>query len=230
VHGHERHTRAAVILGGVDVEKFSPGERAIRTGAALFVGRLLPHKGVDDLIRALPPEMALTIVGPEPDAATAAHLHALASGKSICFKHGLGDEELVQEYRRALCVVLPSVYRPGDGTETRVPELLGQVLLEGMACGTAAICTDVASLPEIVEDWVTGFVVPAHDSEALGQRLRWLHEHPERAREMGRAGRQRVLERFTWRQVVRRCLQTYRDVYQPKREIARGSLTRVGRP
>lgn len=212
VYGQEEEARARVVMGGVDVEKFSPGEREVGTGAPLFVGRLLPHKGVDDLIRALPPEMTLTIVGPQPDADTAAGLHALARGKHVHFKHGLSDEELIKEYRRALCVVLPSVYRASDGSETRVPELLGQTLLEGMACGTPAICTNVASLPEIVEDWMTGFVVPPHDPQALGQKLRWLHEHPERAREMGRAARQRVLDRFTWRQVVRRCLEAYTAV------------------
>ena len=66
-------------------------------------------------------------------------------------------------------------------------------------------------MPEIVEDWMTGFVVPPNDPQALGQRLQWLHDHPERAREMGRAARQRVLERFTWSQVVKRCLEAYTD-------------------
>ena len=57
------------------------------------------------------------------------------------------------------------------GDETQVPELLGQTLLEGMACGTPAVCTDVASMPEVVEDGVTGFVVPPNDPRALGERL-----------------------------------------------------------
>jgi len=54
-----------------------------------------------------------------------------------------------------------SSYKTADGLVTRVPELLGQTLLEGMACATCAICTDVASMPEVVEDGVSGFVVPA---------------------------------------------------------------------
>jgi alpha-maltose-1-phosphate synthase len=209
IAGQEREPRARVIAGGVDVEKFSPDASVARDGAVLFVGRLLPHKGIEDLIRALPPRLSLTIVGPQPDVHTAARLAELSSGKAVTFKHGLDDDALVQEYRRALCVVLPSVYRSWTGAETRIPELLGQTLLEGMACETPAICTNVASMPEIVEDGVTGFVVPAHDADALGQRLGWLHQHPERAREMGRAGRQRVLERFTWPLVVRRCLAAY---------------------
>jgi hypothetical protein len=126
----------------------------------LFVGRLLPHKGVDDLIRGLPENLRLTIVGPAPHEETKARLEALARGKAVTFLHDVNDEALVQQYRRTSCIVLPSVYRTPDGTETRVPEPLGQTLLEGMACGAPAICTRVASMPEVVEDGVTGFVVP----------------------------------------------------------------------
>jgi glycosyltransferase involved in cell wall biosynthesis len=79
-----------------------------------------------------------------------------------------------------------------------------------MACGAPAICTDVASMPEVVEDGVTGFVVPPNDPEALRRKLLWLREHPEQARAMGEAARRRVLERFTWTAVVERCLAIYR--------------------
>jgi glycosyltransferase involved in cell wall biosynthesis len=119
---------------------------------------------------------------------------------------------MVRAYRRALCVVLPSVYRDCYGAESRVPELLGQTLLEGMACGIPAICTDVASMPEVVVDGVTGFVVPPNDPTALGDKLRWLRDHPAQSVLLGQAGRQRVLERFTWNAVVRRCLDLYAKV------------------
>ena len=105
--------------------------------------------------------------------------------------------------------MLPSVYRTSIGTETAVPELLGQTLLEGMACEAPALCTNVASLPEIVEDGVTGFVVPPNDSTALRDRLETFRLHPERARAMGEAARERMLERFTWDRVVARCLEAY---------------------
>jgi len=78
-----------------------------------------------------------------------------------------------------------------------------------MACETPAVATAVASLPEVVADGVTGFVVPPGDPKALRERLRWLQEHHEAADKMGRAGRDRVLERFTWPAVVQRCLTAY---------------------
>jgi glycosyltransferase involved in cell wall biosynthesis len=209
VFGHERDSRAHVIGGGVDVERFSPVPRAPAGRDVLFVGRLLPHKGVENLIQGLPQGMSLKIVGPEPDGVTRARLTALARGKDVTFLHHLDDAELVREYQRALCIVLPSVYRTTDGRQTAVPELLGQTLLEGMACGIPAICTRVASMPEVVEDGVSGFVVPPNDPAALADRLTWLRTHPDKAARMGAAARRRVLDQFTWSAVVSRCLAHY---------------------
>ena len=209
IHGHAELARACVVGGGVDTEKFSPHASVLRDGGVLFVGRLLPHKGISDLIRGLPDGMPLTVVGPVPDAATRDRLVALAHGKDVTFKHGLDDEALVREYRRAMCIVLPSVYRTDEGDETRVPELLGQTLLEGMACGAPAICTDVASMPEVVQHGVTGFVVPPNDPASLGERLAWLRARPDDAVRMGFAARRRVLTHFTWANTVNRCLDAY---------------------
>jgi glycosyltransferase involved in cell wall biosynthesis len=209
VFGHARDARAHVVGGGVDVSTFSPVPRAPSGRDVLFVGRLLPHKGLDDLIQGLPTGMSLRIIGPEPDRETRSRLAGLARGKDVTFLHHVGDAELVREYQRALCIVLPSVYRTADGRETLVPELLGQTLLEGMACGIPAVCTRVASMPEIVEDHVTGFVVPPNDPAALADRLLWLRAHPDKVARMGAAARRRVLDRFTWSAVVGRCLSHY---------------------
>ena len=110
-----------------------------------------------------------------------------------------------------MCVVLPSVYRTIYGDETRIPELLGQTLLEGMACGAAAICTDVASMPEVVENGVSGFVVAPNDPAALREKLVWLRDHAQQAEAMGRAARDRVLREFTWPAVVERCMRIYNE-------------------
>jgi glycosyltransferase involved in cell wall biosynthesis len=198
-----------VILGGVDTEKFSPDENVARNGKILFVGRLLPHKGVDALVKALPEGMKLEVIGQPYDDDYLRDLKAMGEGKRITFRHDCNDEELVRAYRESMCVVLPSVYKSMYGHETKVPELLGQVLLEGMACGAPGICTDVASMPEVVADGITGFVVPPNDPTALRDKLRWLCEHPSESAQMGRAARRRVLEKFTWPAVVKRCLEIY---------------------
>jgi len=159
IYNHDGKQWAHVIYGGVDVEKFSPREQVRGDGSVLYVGRLLPHKGIDELIQAIPAGMNLEILGSPYDDKYYDILRNLAEGKSVTFRHKCDDAELVDAYRRALCIVLPSVYKPKYGLESKVPELLGQTLLEGMACGTPAICSDVASMPEVVSDGETGLHV-----------------------------------------------------------------------
>ena len=217
VFGHDNNPRAHVILGGVDTDKFSPDPAVERTGEVLYVGRLLPHKGIDYLVKALPENMKLTVIGPPADSDYLSDLERAASGKAVSFRHDVDDEGIVRAYRSALCIVLPSVYVTANGHRTNVPELLGQTLLEGMACGTPVLCTDVASLPEVVTDGVTGFVVPPNDPDALRAKLEWFRDNPEQAATLGNAARGRVLERFTWPRVVRRCLRIYGSPSAPNR-------------
>jgi glycosyltransferase involved in cell wall biosynthesis len=209
ISAQEGFARAHVIMGGVDTEKFSPDPAVPRDGTVLFVGRLLPHKGVNYLIEAADDRMRLRIVGTAHDARFKADLEQLARVKHVEFVSGASDDALVQAYRSAAVAVLPSVYRTLYGETTRVPELLGQTALEAMACGTPVVVTSAASLPEVVADGETGFVVPPNDPAALRQKLTWLLEHPDEAARMGAAGRRRVLEHFSWPAVVRRCLELY---------------------
>jgi glycosyltransferase involved in cell wall biosynthesis len=205
---------AHVIYGGVDGGKFKPASDPASLPPyakrpVIFVGRLLPHKGVNDLVEAVTSDMSLELLGRPYDARFMADLKRLAEGRNVLFQHESNDVDLVRAYQRGLCVVLPSVYRTIYGGEDKVPELLGQTLLEGMACGIPAICTDVASMPEVVADGVTGFVVPPNDPAALRAKLQWLMEHPIEAAAMGAAARRRVLELFRWDTVVERCLAIY---------------------
>jgi alpha-maltose-1-phosphate synthase len=209
IFGQEGQHWSHVILGGVDTETFSPDSNVVSDGSVLFVGRLLPHKGVNYLVEAAPPDLPLKLIGQPMHDGYFRELQTLAAGKHVCFHHDFADDDIVRAYRSALCIVLPSVYRTVHGEETRVPELLGQTLLEGMACGIPAICTDVASMPEIVEDGRSGFIVPPNDPSALREKLVWLNCHREEAKTMGIAARNRVLEKFTWPRVVERCLEIY---------------------
>jgi glycosyltransferase involved in cell wall biosynthesis len=209
VFGHDGKPWARVILGGVDTRAFSPAPGVMRNGSPLFVGRILPHKGIGGLIDALPGGMPLDVIGPVSDRSTLEQLKAQATGKNVRFRHDCDDIALVDAYRRALCLVLPSVYRTPDGHVSAVPELLGQTLLEAMSCGTPVICTRVASMPEIVEDGKSGFIVEPGDCDALRERLEWLAANRAAAVKLGEAGRQVVLERFQWPQVVQRCLEAY---------------------
>ena len=209
IAGHEGKPWAHVIWGGVDTAKFSPARTAGVSSGVLFVGRLLPHKGVDVLIRALPADLPATIVGPVCSEHYLRDLQALATGKSVTFLHDCNDTALVELYRQASCIVLPSVYDDMYGGHTDVPELLGQTLLEGLACGIPAITTAVASLPEIVEHDVSGFVVPPNNPDALCAALARVATSDTLTRQMGAAARARVEASFTWPAVVARCLAHY---------------------
>ncbi len=151
----------------MDTSRFAPAPGTPRDGGVLYVGRILPHKGIDGVIRGLPEGVSLRIVGPPHHPGYLADLKRLAEGKPVTFHHDLNDGALIEEYRRALCVVLPSVYDDMYGHHSDVPELLGQTLLEGMACGAPGLCTDVASMPEIVTHGQTGFVVPPGNTDAM---------------------------------------------------------------
>jgi glycosyltransferase involved in cell wall biosynthesis len=204
---HSSSTKARVILGGVDTTRFSPG--GVPGDAVLFVGRVLPHKGIHDLVDAVPADVPLRIVGKPMDQAYLTSLRARATGKQVTFVHDADDAALVEEYRRAACVVLPSVYTTPDGRTTQIPELLGQTLLEAMACGRPVICTDVASMPEVVVHGTNGLIVPPGNPGALREAIDTLRSDRATAEVMGRTGRQRVLERFQWGHVVDRCLEAY---------------------
>jgi len=210
--GHDRLPGARVILGGVDVQRFSPDPAVVRTRDVVFVGRILPHKGINYLVEAVDAATPLTIIGRRwwrRHDRFYTLLQSLARGKQVSIRHDCDDNDVIGAYRRARCVVLPSVYVTVFGERYKVPELLGQTLLEAMACATPVICTDVGGMPEVVADGVTGFVVPPNDPRALGERIAWLQSHPREAARMGEAGRHRVLEQFTWDRVVDRCFEAY---------------------
>lgn len=211
IAGHRGKPWAHVIMGGVDTGKFSPAVEPASDGPVLFVGRLLPHKGINYLIEAIDESTPLTLIGRRWRHAQGFYdlLQELAASRRVVFREDCDDAAIIAAYRRALCVVLPSVYTTVFGDHYAIPELLGQTLLEGMACGTPAVCTAVGGMPEVVDDGVTGFVVPPNDPAALAAKIRWLREHPAEARQMGQAARQRVLDRFSWDRVVDRCLEAY---------------------
>jgi glycosyltransferase involved in cell wall biosynthesis len=175
----------------------------------LYVGRIMRHKGIDVLIEALPKGVGLDIVGRVYDEEFYELLRLRAEGLEVRFVHDATDEDLVRAYRQALVTVLPSVYEDVFGGRWELPELLGCVLQESMACGTPAICSDVGGMPEVVEDGVTGWIVPPSDPAALGQRISQLLADPGLRARMGRHARDRVLRRFTWPTIARRVLNAY---------------------
>jgi alpha-maltose-1-phosphate synthase len=208
--------RTRVIHGGVDVDRFAPGDGP-RKGV-LYVGRITPHKGIDTLIQALPPGQPLTIVGTgghDPHPPTSGYpelLRRLAGGKDVRWLFAVPDADLPSLYQSAQAVVLPSVLVDCYGRRIAISELSGLVLLEAMASATPVICTRVGGPPEIVQDGVTGFVVDPGKVDELRDRLEQLLCDEALARRMGRAGRAWVEGRRTWDHCALRCLSAYEEL------------------
>jgi glycosyltransferase involved in cell wall biosynthesis len=219
--------RVALIPHGVDVERFRPAsleERAAlraRLGLpgdgriVVYTGRLLRGKGLDILFEAfrrIGPREAqarLLVVGSgagqslsvEEDLRTAAREPRL-EGRVVF----AGRVDAVEDYLRASDVfAFPSVF-----------EALGISLVEAAACGLPAVGSRTGGIVDVIEDGVTGLLVPPGDARALEDTLEGLLSDPRRREEMGRRARERALRLFDAETSVRR----YRTLFH---EVARAS-------
>ncbi|WP_432000136.1 glycogen synthase [Streptomyces sioyaensis] len=226
--------RVAVIHNGIDTEAFAPdpgtaeltplGIRTDRPTVAC-VARLTRQKGLLHLLRAAPyltPGTQLVMCVSAPDTAEIAdEFAALAQeirGRGADLVHvqePLSHSALRQLLSYAEVFACPSVYEP-----------MGIVNLEAMACGTPVVATAVGGIPEVVADGDTGLLVPLDvapggggepaDAEAFAKdfaaRLNELLADPERARRMGRAGRRRAAEHFSWSSIAAQVHEIYRSV------------------
>ena len=199
--------RTAIIHAGVDPKVFAPSEAKAR-GEVVFVGRLLPHKGVEHAIRALPDDTHLSVYGRPADPDYAAFLRREAEGRAVTFHEDADDRQLVRALSRACAAVMPSVFEDYRGRHQHLPELLGLAALEAMACGTAVVVSQAGGLPEVV-DPSYGAVVPPGDSSALRAALLPFTSDPGHAAACGAQARERVLRDFTWSAVADRCLAAY---------------------
>jgi glycosyltransferase involved in cell wall biosynthesis len=155
-----------------------------RETEVLYAGVLVPGRGILDLLEAfghlapMIPESRLRLIGRESHAQYAgqlrAHVRAAGLEGRVAFVDQLPQADLARYMARAAVLVLPSH-----------SEGLGRVVLEAMATGAPVVTTRVGGLPEVVQDGVTGFLVPVSDVAALAERLAWVLRHPEEAREMG---------------------------------------------
>jgi glycosyltransferase involved in cell wall biosynthesis len=195
-----------ILYGGVNLEAFRTDDAA-PAGYALFVGRLLPHKGVLPLIEALEADTPLRVVGRPYDPAYLAQLQRAAAGKNVRFILDADDVELSRQYAGANVVLQPSL--PAADPAHDSSELLGLVTLEAMGCGKPVIVTRTASLPELVVDGETGFVVDPRDQAALRRHVEGFLRDPGLSRRMGAAARRHVEQHFTWDQVARRGMEFY---------------------
>ena len=188
-----------ILYGGVDTHLFSPSSEIQKSrDLILHVGRIFPLKGLHLLIEALPPQARLEVVGQCHDSAYRDKLKSLCIGKRVKFLGALSDAQLVQKYREAFITVLPSLVDTGFTSS-----------MESMACGTPVLGTRLGSLPEVVKEDVSGFLVEPNSVGALRKKIEELLAEPMRVEKLAPGCREEVLSRFTWEYVANRCLEAY---------------------
>lgn len=175
----------------------------------LYVGRILPDKGLDYLVDAIPFGVPLKIVGRVYDQEFYGELCKRSQGKQVEFLTNIGDIDLLRLYRGAIATILPSVYRCRNGKWNPMPELMGLVLLESYSQGTPVIGTDVGGVSEFVVDGITGFLVPPNDSTAIREKINILISRPEIRERMGEAARREQQEKYSYNRVADKCLEAY---------------------
>ncbi len=227
---YKANTRKLTIIPpGVDTSRFYPipqdeakavigvpeNERMI-----LYVGRIEPLKGIDTLLRAISSmqhereetcsPFYLVVIGGDPDAtqqdmnSEMTRLQILAHDlgiKDVVFFLGKRSQDsLPYYYSAADVVVVPSHY-----------ESFGMVALEAMACGTPVVASQVGGLAFLVQDAVTGFVIPDGEPDMLGNRLARLICDADLRERLGCEGA-RVAQSYSWEKISQQIIQVYQQV------------------
>lgn len=203
---------------GVDAERFRPGKPARppaeRDAAGLtigYVGRLVPQKGVIDLVEAvagLPPTVHLHVVGSGVlETKLRQRAEALGLGDRVTFIPWTSSTELPDLYQRLDLLVLPS------RTQPHWQEQFGRVLVEAMACGVAVVGSDSGEIPHVIGE--AGRVFPEGDVAAMREILLHLLNHPAERQALAQRGRQRVLAHYTQERIAHAYLEIYREMVGP---------------
>jgi glycosyltransferase involved in cell wall biosynthesis len=177
----------------------------------VFCGRLNgsrePFKRVDLLLKAMrlilqKHEMELKIIGSGSRLEEYTELaRTLGIEEEVHFLGHIDHDKLPEHYAAADLFVLSSRM-----------ESFGLVVAEAMACGLPVVATRVGGVPEVVDEGVTGLLVPPNDPEALAEAVNSLLDDPDRMKAMGAKGRERVREHFTWDKVAERMVGYFREI------------------
>jgi glycosyltransferase involved in cell wall biosynthesis len=219
-----RPHRMRVVGNGINLDVFHPpgdAEAEQRRDPHRLITTLSadsPLKGFKFLVEALHalrkerPEVRLTVIGrPGVETDTEERIRRLGLQHDIEFTGYVEDRDIARYYAGSSVAVVPSLY-----------EGFGFPAGEAMACRVPVVSTNAGALPEVVgRDGRCGILVPPRDSVALARAIGELLDAPERRRAMGEAGRQRVLEHFTWKRAAERTVDVYREVLEERERVSR---------
>lgn len=195
----------SAIASGIDTEKYMPKDQSkcrkilnlpTDSDICLFVGRLDPLKGVRELVESARENSDITFVF--------IGVGTLPAHPTNCICMGSVEPSNIYLWINAAdWLVLPS-YTEG----------LPNVLMESLSCGVPVIASSVGGCPEVVHHMETGLIIPPRDSKAISNAVRWMREHPEERKEMGKKGRIDMINRYEQNRMIKQLIMIHQNLIE----------------
>jgi colanic acid/amylovoran biosynthesis glycosyltransferase len=211
-----------LILGsGIDCQKFAFSPRFFPVDGRIrfaTIGRLVEKKGIEYCIRAIAklipdyPNIEFNIIGNGP---LKTHfqtiIQELALDSTVNLLGAKQQQEIIEILDNSHIFMAPSVTAANGDRDAPL-----NTLKEAMAMGLPVISTYHGGIPELVEDGISGFLVPERDTDAIAAKINYLIAHPELWSEMGRAGRARVEEKYDTNKLNDELVEIYQQLMQTR--------------
>ena len=214
-HFHVPSEKIDVIPNAIDIERFQRHVDRVQVRSKygvgmdekliLFIGRLVPQKGVEHMIKAVPdvvrehPEARFMIIG---EGWSRGYLESLVAsmscGDKVRFVGFLPDQDLVDLTLSADVLVVPSSYEP-----------FGIVALEGMAAGVPVVASNVGGLSEIIEHDKTGVLVYPRNPRSIAWGINRVLSDPAYSSRLIQNAKRKISEIYTWDAVAERTIKVY---------------------
>ena len=205
------------LPNSIDTSLFKP-KKGKEENMLLFVGRISASKGLHILVESLQylkENVHLVIIGP-PDWDINYHQNILKmiekenrKGKhEIRYLGALEQTELVEWYQRASLFILPSF-----------AEGLPVTILEALACETPVIATPVGGIPEIIQNYKTGILVPRNDCKKLAKAIQYLLENRDARSRMGQEGRKHVVKSYSLKSACKKLCAIYEQLIDTRKPV-----------
>ncbi len=206
---------------GIDCDKFAFTTRYFLLDGKIrlaTIGRLVEKKGIEYSIRSVAklaetyPQIEYNIIG---DGVLKTYfqqlIQELGVGHIINLLGAKQQSEVIETLKISHIFIAPSVTAQNGDRDAPI-----NTLKEAMAMGLPVISTYHGGIPELVEDDVSGFLVPEKDSDAIAEKLSYLIQHPSRWEEMGKAGREKVLAKYDTNKLNDELVNIYQQLISPE--------------
>jgi glycosyltransferase involved in cell wall biosynthesis len=208
-----------IVPVGVDQQTFRPLPQVARVPGRIMTTASadVPMKGLIPLLEAIAKlrvereDVHLVVIGKQKDKSKIpAVLDRLGLEHAVEFVSGVEQERIIELYAEAEIAVVPSLY-----------EGFSLPAIEAMACGVPLVATTGGALPEVVgPDGIAALTVPPNDPSELALAIGRMLDDPELRARIGRAGRARILDRFTWRRSAEGMIENWYELLEERERAA----------